>query len=212
MTAASLVTYTAVAAVLTVTPGADTMLVIRNVIARGRRAGMITTLGICSGLFVHATLSALGLSLILARSAEAFTIVKLAGAVYLAWLGAQSLRRAARTAPANATPPRVGDARESDPARSWREGFLTNVLNPKVAVFYLAFLPQFVAPGDPLLATFLLLAAIHAVLGLVWLSGLAALLAGARGWFTRAAARRALEGVSGAVLVGLGARLALARR
>ena len=212
MTAASLVTYTAVAAVLTVTPGADTMLVIRNVIARGRRAGVITTLGICSGLFVHATLSALGLSLILARSAEAFTIVKLAGAGYLAWLVAQSLRRAARPAPAGAAWPGAGDARAPDQARSWREGFLTNVLNAKVAVFYLAFLPQFVAPGDPLLPTFLLLAAIHAVLGLAWLSGLAALLEGARGWFTRTAVRRALEGVSGAVLVGLGARLALARR
>lgn len=212
MTAASLVTYTAVAAVLTVTPGADTMLVIRNVIARGRRAGVITTLGICSGLFVHATLSALGLSVILARSAEAFTIVKLAGAGYLAWLGAQSLRRAARRAPPDASWSGADDARALEPARSWREGFLTNVLNPKVAVFYLAFLPQFVGPGDPLLPTFLLLAAIHAALGLVWLSGLAALLEGARGWFTRAAVRRALEGVSGTVLVGLGARLALAWR
>src|SRR5713101_5269692 len=158
MTAASLLAYTAVAAVLTVTPGADTMLVIRNVIARGRRAGVITTLGICSGLFVHATLSALGLSVILARSAKAFTIVKLAGAVYLAWLGAQSLRRAARRAPPDASGSGAGgeDARALAPARSWREGFLTNVLNPKVAVFYLAFLPQFVAPGDPLLPTFLL--------------------------------------------------------
>lgn len=212
MTTASLLTYTAVAAVLTVTPGADTMLVIRNVIARGRRAGVITTLGICSGLFVHATLSALGLSVILARSAEAFTIVRLAGAGYLAWLGVQSLRRAAGRAPTDASWPGSGDMRARDQGRSWREGFLTNVLNPKVAVFYLAFLPQFVGPGDPLLPTFLLLAAIHAALGLVWLSGLAALLEGARGWFTRAAVRRALEGVSGTVLVGLGARLALARR
>ena len=212
MTAAGLITYTAVAAVLTVTPGADTMLVIRNVIARGQRAGVVTTLGICSGLFVHALLSALGLSLILARSAEAFTVGKLAGAVYLAWLGAQSLHRAARRAPPEATLPRAGDARASDPARSWREGFLTNVLNPKVAVFYLAFLPQFVGPRDPLLPTFLALAAIHATLGLVWLSLLSSLLERARGWFERPAVRRALEGVSGAVLVGLGARLALARR
>src|SRR5207245_2803085 len=133
MTTTSLVTYTAVAAVLTVTPGADTMLVIRNVIARGRRAGVVTTLGICSGLFVHATLSALGLSVILARSAEAFTIVKLAGAVYLAWLGVQSLRRPAGRAPPDPSWPGAGDGRPPDQARSWREGFLTNVLNPKVA-------------------------------------------------------------------------------
>jgi RhtB (resistance to homoserine/threonine) family protein len=210
MTAASLVTYTAVAAILTVTPGADTMLVIRNVIARGRRAGVVTTLGICSGLFVHATVSALGLSLLLARSAEAFTVVKLAGAVYLAWLGAQALRGAARRAAPQAVLP--GEGRAADRARSWREGFLTNVLNPKVAVFYLAFLPQFVGPGDSVLPTFLALAAIHAALGLVWLSLLASLLERARGWFGRPAVRRALDGVSGAVLVALGARLALARR
>ncbi len=210
MTAASIVTYTAVAAVLTVTPGADTMLVIRNVIARGRRAGVVTTLGICSGLFVHATLSALGLSLLLARSAEAFTVVKLAGAVYLAWLGAQALRGAARRAAPQAV--LAGEGRAADRARSWREGFLTNVLNPKVAAFYLAFLPQFVGPGDAVLPTFLGLAAIHAALGLVWLSLLASLLERARGWFGRPAVRRALDGVSGAVLVALGARLALARR
>jgi RhtB (resistance to homoserine/threonine) family protein len=210
LTTASLVTYTAVAAVLTVTPGADTMLVIRNVIARGRRAGVVTTLGICSGLFVHATLSALGLSLILARSAEAFTVVKLAGAVYLAWLGAQALGGAARRAAPAAVLPNEG--RAAGRARSWREGFLTNVLNPKVAVFYLAFLPQFVGSGDPVLPTFLALAAIHAALGLVWLSLLASLLERAREWFGRPAVRRALDGVSGAVLVALGAKLALARR
>lgn len=212
MTGTSLLAYTAVAALLTVTPGADTMLVVRNVIARGRRAGVVTTLGICSGLFVHATLSALGLSLVLARSAAAFGVAKLVGAGYLAWLGVQSLRRAARSNSAHPASAATPDPRSPDAARSWREGFLTNVLNPKVAVFYLAFLPQFVRPGEPLLPTFLLLAAIHAALGLVWLSLIASLLEQVRGWLTRPAARRALEGVSGAVLVGFGARLALARR
>ena len=167
---------------------------------------------ICTGLFVHATFSALGLSLILARSANAFGVAKLAGAGYLAWLGVQSLRRATRPDPADPAAAAVSDPRSPDAARAWREGFLTNVLNPKVAVFYLAFLPQFVGPGDRLLPTFLLLAAIHAALGLVWLSLLASLLEQARGWLARPAARRVLEGVSGAVLVGFGARLALARR
>jgi RhtB (resistance to homoserine/threonine) family protein len=212
MTAASLATYTAVAALLTITPGADTMLVIRNVIARGRRDGFVTTLGICSGLFVHATLSALGLSLILARSADAFTVVKLAGAAYLAWLGIQSLRRAVRR-PADQTGMEgPAPVRISTPGRSLREGFLTNVLNPKVALFYLAFLPQFVTPGDALLPTFLLLAAIHAILGVVWLGTLATVLERARAWFTRPGTRRALEGVSGAAFLGFGVRLALERR
>jgi RhtB (resistance to homoserine/threonine) family protein len=211
MTPPGLVTYTVVAALLTITPGADTMLVVRNVIARGRRDGFATTAGICSGLFVHATCSALGLSLILARSAAAFGIVKLAGAAYLAWLGVQSLRRAAGVL---SGPVVAGDPapRASAPRRSLREGFFTNLLNPKVAVFYLAFLPQFVVPGDSVLLTFLLLAAIHAGLGVVWLGTLAALLEGARAWFTRPGVRRALEGISGAVLMGLGVRLALERR
>src|SRR5881409_2273112 len=89
--------FTVVAALLTLSPGADTMLVIRNVLRGGRRDGVITTFGICSGLFVHATLSALGVSIILTRSATAFSVMKLAGAGYLGWLGWQSLRSAART-------------------------------------------------------------------------------------------------------------------
>jgi RhtB (resistance to homoserine/threonine) family protein len=206
MTLATLGAYTAVAALLTVTPGADTMLVIRNVVGRGRRAGIVTTLGICSGLFVHATLSALGLSVILATSATAFAVVKLAGAAYLVWLGVQSLRTPLAAEPSPTAPGAASGA------RSWRDGFLTNVLNPKVAVFYLAFLPQFVAPGDPVLTTFVLLAAVHAALGLVWLGCLTVALDGARGWIGRPTVRQTLERVSGTVLIALGVRLALARR
>ena len=91
-----LLTFIAVAAALTISPGADTMLVIRNVVAGRRRHGIMTAVGICAGLFVHATLSALGLSVILAHSALAFQVLKIAGAVYLVWLGLQSLARAFR--------------------------------------------------------------------------------------------------------------------
>ena len=88
---AQLVTFIFVAAALTLTPGADTMLVVRNVLRGGRRDGVVTTVGICSGLFVHATLSALGVSMLLLHSATAFHMVKLAGAGYLVWLGLQSV-------------------------------------------------------------------------------------------------------------------------
>ena len=91
--------FTLAAAALTIAPGADTMLVVRNVLRGGRRDGMVTTFGICSALFVHATLSALGVSMLLLHSATAFHLIKLAGACYLVWLGLQSLRSAVRMPP-----------------------------------------------------------------------------------------------------------------
>lgn len=200
--------FTGIAALLTLTPGSDTMLVLRSALLRGRRAGLLTVLGICCGLFIHATLSALGLSVVLVRSARAFEIVKLTGACYLVYLGAQSLWSAARG-------PGVEKEREASPVsgrRAFAEGLLNNVLNPKVAVFYLAFLPQFIGPRDPVLAKSLLLAGIHFAQGLVWLSFLTFSVARARVALARPALRRGLESVSGLVLVGFGVRLAAERR
>jgi RhtB (resistance to homoserine/threonine) family protein len=203
---ARVLAFAGIAALLTLTPGADTMLVLRSALLRGRRAGLLTTLGICAGLFVHASVSALGLSVVLVRSAQAFEAVKLAGAAYLVLLGLRSLWSVARRAPAEA-PPEPGGAR-----RAFVEGLLTNLLNPKVAVFYLAFLPQFVGPEDPVLAKSLLLAAIHVAQGIVWLSLVTLFVARLRRVLTRPRVRRALEGVTGLVLVGFGVRLATSRR
>ena len=110
------IAFTLAAAALTIAPGADTMLVIRNVLRGGRRDGVVTTLGICSGLFVHATLSALGASMLLMHSATAFHLVKLAGACYLGWLGLQSLRRAVRTPPPQDSLEEVEPTRRRAPA------------------------------------------------------------------------------------------------
>ena len=155
---------------------------------------------------MHATASALGLSLILATSAEAFTVVKFAGAAYLAYLGIRTIRDSLR--PGVETEVTAGRARSIRGALV--QGWLSNVLNPKVALFYLTFLPQFISPGDNVLAKSLLLAGIHAVLGLIWLplyayaiDRLGALVRGARRW---------LERISGAALIGLGLRLAFERR
>lgn len=202
-----LVLYVAVAALLVVTPGADTMLVARNVLARGRGAGLMTTLGIATGCLIHGTLSALGLSVILARSATVFELVKLAGAVYLVIIGVQSLWRWWQGGGPGVLPrPTAGGS------RAFLEGLLTNLLNPKVAIFYLAFLPQFIGPADPPLATSLLLASIHMVLGLVWLALVAVLLGRLRGLVEGSNIRRRLEAATGAVLIGLGVRMALERR
>src|SRR5688572_12485705 len=147
------------------------MLVLRNTLRGGRGDGWRTTLGICLGLLVHATLSSAGLSVILLRSATLFGVIKLLGAGYLVWLGLQSIMAAMRRE-APAPRPSVRPAVRSF-GRPFREGLLTNVLNPKVAIFYLAFLPQFIAPADPVLAKSLLLASIHIAMGLVWLSVIA---------------------------------------
>ena len=190
---------------LTISPGADMALIARTTIARGRGAAFVTSLGICSGLLVHATASALGLSVILATSAEAFTVVKVAGAAYLTYLGVRSLRDSFRDVD-------VSDTQLLRPGTSFLQGLLNNVLNPKVAVFYLTFLPQFIDPSGNVLAQSLAFALAHGVMGLVWLSAYAYVLARMSAFFQRRDVRRWLERITGTVLVGLGARLALERR
>jgi threonine/homoserine/homoserine lactone efflux protein len=202
----SILAFLGIAALLTILPGADMALVAKVTLLDGRRAAFFTSLGICTGLPLHATASALGLSLVLATSAEAFTAVKFAGAAYLAYLGVRTIRDSLRPA----VDPAVSSGRARSNGAAFAQGWLSNVLNPKVALFYLTFLPQFISPGDNVLAKSLLLAGIHAVLGLVWLplyayaiDRVGAVIRGARRW---------LERISGAALIGLGLRLALERR
>ena len=204
---ARVIAFAGIAGLVTLTPGADTMLVVRSALVRGRRAGLLTVLGVGSGLFIHATLSALGLSVVLVRSARAFEIVKLAGALYLVFLGVQAIRGAARGAPIGEPPAGPAGAH-----RAYVEGLLTNVLNPKVAIFYLAFLPQFIGPSDPVLARSILLASIHFAEGLVWLSLVTLFVARLRTVLAQPRVRRALESFSRLVFIAFGVKLAISRR
>jgi threonine/homoserine/homoserine lactone efflux protein len=215
----SLWTFIGIAALLTILPGADMALVARSSLLDGRRPAFFTSVGICLGLCVHATASALGLSAILRVSAFAYTIVKAVGAAYLIYLGVQTIRGAGKAPVANANGKAAGDDPDAySPAerplliRSFRQGILTNVLNPKVAIFYLTFLPQFIAPGDPVLLKSLGPAAIHIAMGLVWLTLYAWFLSGFRGVLNRPRVLRSLESVTGGLLVLLGLRLAWDRR
>ncbi|WP_136486544.1 LysE family translocator [Vibrio sp. H11] len=193
--------------ILTLTPGLDTALVIRNTSRAGMVDGCVTSLGICAGLFVHATFSAIGISAILTQSAELFHIMKMIGAAYLIWLGISSLRTLLKTGQGMNVA--TLSHTELSVKRSLREGFLSNVLNPKTAVFYLAFLPQFINPEYSPLLQSLLMAAIHFVIAMVWQCGLAGALSSAKNLLKNASFMRWMEGTTGLVLVALGVKLLL---
>ncbi|MBJ7330429.1 MAG: LysE family translocator [Solirubrobacteraceae bacterium] len=204
------IAFAGVAALLTISPGADMALVGRRALGPGPlRDACLAALGISAGVIAWAALSAIGVAAILAASATAYTALKVAGGIYLVLLGLLAFRDARRTL-------RDGVAEEALAAESrsawaaFREGLVTNLLNPKIAVFYTAVLPQFVAPGDPVLPVSLLLAGIHATLGIAWLCGYAWVLHRSRA-VLGARARAAMQVVTGVVLLGLGGRVALDR-
>jgi threonine/homoserine/homoserine lactone efflux protein len=205
--------FAGIAAVLTITPGTDMALLAKNVFTRGKKGSSATIAGICSGLFVHATASALGLSVILAESARAFEIVKWAGAAYLFYLGVRAFMRAWRApAPVSLEQAQNRSAKQVTWRTSYFEGLFTNLLNPKVALFYLTLLPQFIAPGDPVLRVSLLLACFHVAMSIVWLVIYRAALHRLNETLTRSGVRRGIEAVTGGLLMALGARLAFAKR
>jgi threonine/homoserine/homoserine lactone efflux protein len=204
------IAFAGIAAVLAITPGADMALVAKNTWTRGAASSFATILGICSGCLVHATASALGLSMIVARSPRVFEIMKWVGASYLVFLGLQTLWRAARRPSLSG---REAPARHrSSRWAGFSEGLVTNLLNPKVALFYLTFLPQFIAPGDPVLRVSLLLASVHVGMGFIWLIAYSRALRTLDRTLARSGLRRALEATTGTLLVALGIRLALVRR
>lgn len=193
---------------LTLTPGVDTMLVIRNSARGGWIDGAVSSLGICSGLFVHATVSALGISIILLQTAWAFNALKFAGAAYLIWLGLCSWKRAVGRRQ-NILAGNV--AMEQDVfrvSRSLREGFLSNVLNPKTVIFYMAFLPQFINPTEPALFQSLMVAGIHFCVGMLYQCVLAAMVNKAKNWLQRPTVNRVFDTFTGSILLFIGLRLA----
>jgi RhtB (resistance to homoserine/threonine) family protein len=200
-----LLAFVGVVAVIVVAPGPDMALVLQNGLARGRRAAVETALGINAGLLVWAVAAALGIAGLLHASAPAFTALKLAGAAYLVWLGLRALAAAWRGAPETA----VEGRRRGSP---FRQGLLSNLLNPKIALVFTTLIPQFVDPARPGAPQTLLLAAIFLALGLVWLTSYALLVARVSEVLRRSAVRRVLNALTGTVLTALGVRLAFEKR
>jgi threonine/homoserine/homoserine lactone efflux protein len=186
-------------------PGPDFAVVVRRSVVAGRLHGMLAAAGVAAGVFVWSLAAAVGVAALLAASAVAFTVVKLAGAAYLLWLGVTALLAARR---GGAGPDRQRAGRWTvRPWASFRDGLLTNVLNPKCGVFFVAVLPQF-APVDGSPADVLLLSLVAFAVTVAWFVVVANLVATLRRVLSRPAVRRGLDAVTGAVLIALGLRLA----
>lgn len=202
------VAFAIVAAVIVVVPGPDMALVLRNGAAYGRHAAIATALGINAGLLVWALAAALGIAAVLHASGAAFTLLKLAGAAYLVWLGLRALHDAWRGAldgPSESRPLR----RKTSP---FRQGLLSNLFNPKVALVYTTLIPQFVDRGGSEVPQTFLLAGVFVAMGLAWLTGFALLVAKIGVLLKRSSLRRLVNAVAGTMLTVLGVRLALERR
>ena len=187
--------------VLIVLPGPDQALIMRNALVGGRTAGLRTMLGGASGLSLHATAAALGVSALLSTSAAAYATLKLVGVAYLVYLGVKMLRSARRPAETEEAP---------RPGRPFAQGFVSNALNPKVALFFLTFVPQFLPDSGPTLPVALGLSAIFAAMYLAWFTGLVSLVGLVSDALRRPRVKAWIERVTGGALVAFGARLASA--
>lgn len=198
--------YLAVAALLIMTPGPDTALVIRNALLFGRRAASFTTFGIGAGSIIWALASVLGIAALLERSVVAFTVWKFVGAAYLGYLGLRSLIASFRRSKQAAVMTSAPQVTQLSERVSFRQGFLNNLSNPKAGAIFATALPQFISPGDPPLRLVLMMLAYEAIL-LSWLNLYGSLVsrAGQSRFGTRA--REILQAVSGIVLIALGVRL-----
>jgi len=201
--------FLGVVVVVIVTPGPDTALTIRNTLLGGRPAGLATAAGVAAGQALWALAAAAGIAALVQASQPAFTALRIAGAAYLVLLGAQSLLAALRRRPREgAAVPRGAGLR---PVAALRQGFLSNLANPKMAAFFTSLLPQFVTGGAPF-GALLLLGLVLCALTLVWLTLYALAVARAGDLLRRPRVQRVVEAVTGAVLVALGLRLATDRR
>ena len=194
-----------------VTPGPDTALTVRNTLVGGRPAGIATAIGVAAGQAAWSIATSAGVSALIAAAEPIFVAVKLAGSAYLILLGAQSLWAAIRS---DARPDRAaGDApAKRAPSTSFRQGLVSNLTNPKMAVFFPSLLPQFVSPGGASFLVLLALGLTFCVMTLAWLTAYAVVVARAGDVLRRSAVRRAIEGLTGAVLVAFGIRVATTAR
>lgn len=208
--AQAVLSFALVAGLLTLVPGIDTSLVLRGALTRGRSSAFATAAGVCTGALVWGVAAAAGASALLAASDIAYRALTIAGAAYLAWLGASLIWKSITSGPPHAAG--IGGARLPGGRplwRAWLTGAATNLLNPKVGVFYIATIPQFIPDGAIPIVMGLLLAGIHAALSLVWFTVIIVGTGFASTWLRNQQAVRVIDRITGIALIGFGARLAL---
>jgi threonine/homoserine/homoserine lactone efflux protein len=205
----TLLSFALLAGLLVMSPGPNGVLIAKTVPTSGKAAGYANIAGFVSAFYLHGTLAIFGFSMILVQSAQLFFIVKMAGAAYLCWIGIKALHDAWRgnTMLQNVTPAR----RKRDLTKAYLEGFLTNALNPKVAIFYLAAFPQFIGTSGGAVEKAVLLLFIHSLLNIIWFSAMTLMLSRATAALRNSGLQRILKGITGVVFIGFGAKLASLR-
>jgi threonine/homoserine/homoserine lactone efflux protein len=195
-----------------VAPGQDTALTIRNTLVGGRGSGIATAAGVVSGLGTWTLASSAGLAALIVTSQPIFLAVRLLGAAYLVFLGTQALRAAFFQGHREAVAASAGHRSRLGPMTAYRQGLFSNLSNPKIVVFFLSLLPQFVSTSRPTFLPLLLLGGIFCAITMSWLTLYAVVVARVGDYLRRERIRRAIEGITGVVLIGLGLRIATAPR
>ncbi|MFE4460571.1 LysE family translocator [Nocardia tengchongensis] len=206
----AVLSFAVVAGLLTVVPGLDTAVVLRAAVSRGPRNAFATAVGIGCGTLMWGVAAAAGVSALVTASEVAYSGLRIAGAIYLAWMGVGMVRAGIRRSAAV-----PGSEVEESPQGlfgAWARGVGTNLLNPKVGVFYVAMLPQFLPDGVPPLLMGCVLAVVHNVEGMVWFAGIIGAAGVARAWLGRDGVRRGMDVVAGTAVVGFGVKLAVSQR
>lgn len=208
----ALLAFIGVSFIVIATPGPDTAMTIRNTLRGGRVGGVFTALGIAVGQTIWAFATSIGIVALLIASEPVFLALKYAGAVYLFFLGVQALREAVRPSLSQETVPAGRDGQKLTRLRAFGQGIVSDLSNPKMAVFFASLLPQFVPSGAASFSALLLRGCIFALMTFVWLALYAAVVAKVGDFLRRGPVRRIVEGLTGFVLVGLGVRLAAEHR
>ena len=200
--------FTVVALMIVMVPGVDSLLVLKNTVIHGKKAGFFTMLGIILALFVWTTLAVLGLAAIIAKSMVVFLAIKYAGAAYLVYLGIQSWRAKAQNLMLleDATP--KGERLKNISLSCMTQGITTDLLNPKTLLLYVTLMPQFIQPDFNVNSQLLLLAGILIVLSIVWLGIVILIINGVRNWFMKQTVQSVFHKVTSILLVGIGIRIA----